>query len=85
MFENFPEATIILFGSYSFGEDTVDSDIDIAVIGSEKMSINLDKYEKLLEREIIINFYKNFKGIDKNLRENIARGIILKGGIELWS
>ena len=31
--ENFPGTTIILFGSYSFGEDTINSDIDVAIIG----------------------------------------------------
>ena len=31
--ETLPTATIILFGSYSFGEDTLNSDIDLAIIG----------------------------------------------------
>src|SRR3989344_447002 len=31
--KEFAGATIILFGSYSRGEDTVNSDIDIAVVG----------------------------------------------------
>jgi len=77
--ENFPGATIILFGSFSYGEDTTASDIDIAVIGIKKKEINLEKFEKLLEREIIINFYDSLKDVNKNLRSNILRGITLTG------
>jgi predicted nucleotidyltransferase len=81
--EKFPAATIILFGSFSFGEDTVKSDIDIAIIGAKEKEIDLQKYEKILERKIFLHFYKNLKEINKNLRENILNGITLKGGIEL--
>ncbi len=81
--EKFPGALIILFGSYSYGEDTLKSDIDIAVIGVKEKEINMKKFEKLLEREIRINFYNNFKNIHKHLKENLCNGILLKGGIEL--
>jgi predicted nucleotidyltransferase len=81
--EEFAGATIILFGSYSRGEDTVNSDIDLAIIGRKDKKINLSKYEKELEREININFYDSFKNIHKNLKENLFNGIILAGGIEL--
>jgi predicted nucleotidyltransferase len=76
-------ATIILFGSYSRGEDTLNSDIDIAIIGRKEMSIDFDKYEKLFKREIRMQFYKSFKNIHKNLRENLCNGILLSGAIEL--
>ena len=76
-------ATIVLFGSYSRGEDTVDSDIDIAVVGRREKKINLNEFEKQLGRKIIINFYPSFKEIHKNLRENIFNGIVLVGGVEL--
>src|SRR3989344_7330702 len=39
LFENLPGATIILFGSYSSGEDRFNSDIDIAVIGDTPKKI----------------------------------------------
>jgi len=81
--EDFAGATIILFGSYSKGEDTNKSDIDIAVIGRKDKIIDLLVYEKFLKKEIIINFYPSFKEIHKNLRENIFNGIVLSGGIEL--
>jgi DNA-binding MarR family transcriptional regulator len=39
--EENPGATIILFGSFSRGDDTTTSDIDIAVIGRKEKEINL--------------------------------------------
>ena len=74
---------IILFGSYSLGEDTTDSDIDLAVIGRKDKLVDLDKFEKALEREININFYDSFSDIHKHLRANLFNGIILSGGVEL--
>lgn len=81
--EKFPGSTIILFGSYSGGDDYYTSDIDIAIIESKYKSINLKKFEKVLEKEIRINFYNSWKDIHKNLRNNILRGIILAGGIDI--
>ena len=78
-------ASIILFGSYSRGDDTINSDIDIAVIGRKDKQIDLTKYEKALERKININFYDSFKNIHKNLKENLCNGIVLAGGVEFWS
>lgn len=88
--DNFPGCTIILFGSYSRGEDVnladldgSKSDIDIAVIGRKEKKIDLDNFEKYLEREININFYTSFKEINEHLKNNILNGIILGGGVEL--
>ncbi len=81
--KEFAGGTIFLFGSYSRGEDTIKSDIDIAVIGRKEKIIDLEYYEKILERKININFYESFKTIHKNLKENILNGIILIGGVEL--
>ena len=81
--KEFAGATIILFGSYSRGEDTINSDLDIAIIGRKDKLLDLKKFEETLEREININFYKSFKEIHKNLRENLFNGIVLYGGIEI--
>jgi predicted nucleotidyltransferase len=81
--KEFAGATIILFGSYSRGEDTIKSDIDIAVIGRKNKIIGLESYERIFERNIHINFYDSFGKIHKNLKNNILNGIILKGGVEL--
>ncbi len=76
-------STIILFGSFSRGEDTVNSDIDIAVVGRKEKKLILSEYEKQFERIININYYDSFQKIHKNLKENLANGIILIGGFEL--
>jgi len=81
--KEFAGATIVLFGSYSMGEDAADSDLDIAIIGRREKKIYLDEFEKKLEREIFINFYPSFIEIHKNLRENIFNGIVLVGGVRL--
>jgi len=81
--ENFPGTTIILFGSFSKGEDTETSDIDIAIIGRKEKKVNLNEYEKIFEKEIFLHFYISFSKIEKELKENLCNGIILIGGIEL--
>lgn len=81
--EELAGATIILFGSYSKGEDTIKSDIDIAVIERKTKNMNLEIFEKKLERQINMNFYTSFRDIHKNLKNNILNGIVLCGSIEL--
>lgn len=81
--KEFAGATIILFGSYSKGEDTTTSDIDIAVIGRKEKKIELTSFDKTLERTIFINFYPSFKEVHKHLRENLFNGIVLAGGVEI--
>jgi len=81
--KEFAGATIILFGSYSRGEDIFNSDIDLAIIGRKEKEKDLTRYEKELERKININFYSSFKEIHKHLRESLCNGIVLIGGIEL--
>jgi len=88
LYDSLPGTTIILFGSYSYGEDTwitdeTRSDIDIAVIGSKERDLNLYDFEKILERQIIINFYADFTSIHKNLRANLFNGIVIKGSVHL--
>ena len=75
--------TIILFGSYSNGEDTNTSDIDIAVIGRKEKILKLGEYEKTLNRKININFYSSWKEIHVHLKNNILNGILLHGSIEI--
>ncbi len=75
--------TIILFGSYSLGEDTNGSDIDIAVIERKDKMLHLEEYEKILNRKINVNFYSSWKGINRHLRNNVLNGILLHGSVEL--
>jgi len=82
IWNNFPGATAILFGSYALGEDTTNSDIDIAVIGSEEKTTD-ERFDKILERTVSINYYKSFKSINHLLLSNILNGITLKGVVDL--
>ena len=83
LYDSFSSATIILFGSYAFGEDTTRSDIDIAIVGAKEKEVKLTVFDKMLERKVFLHHYKNFKNIDKNLLNNICNGIVLKGAVEL--
>jgi predicted nucleotidyltransferase len=74
---------IILFGSYSQGMDISSSDIDIAIIGRKDKMLNLQEFEKNLQRTVNINFYDSFKSIRPHLKNNILSGIVLSGGVEL--
>ncbi|MEK6949840.1 MAG: nucleotidyltransferase domain-containing protein [Nanoarchaeota archaeon] len=81
--KEFAGGTIILFGSYSRGEDIAASDIDIVVIGRKEKQVDLTNFDKPLERAIHINFYESFGKIHKHLKENLCNGIVLAGGVEL--
>lgn len=87
--DSFPGTTIILFGSYSRGNDVYGlneeqrSDIDIVVVGTKGKEIKLTEFIKKLERVILINFYPSFKGIHKHLRDSILNGILLSGSVDL--
>jgi predicted nucleotidyltransferase len=73
---------IVLFGSYSRGEDTEKSDIDICVINGERAKKNWDIYEKKLNRKIkIIELKKN--RIEKEFKNTLANGIVLYGYLDL--
>jgi predicted nucleotidyltransferase len=78
-----PGGTIILFGSYSRGEDTDASDIDIAVFGRKQKGLDLQKYEAMLHRKINVNYYDSWGTIDVHLKNNILGGILLIGSVEL--
>ena len=82
LFDNLPGTTIILFGSYSLGEDNYNSDIDIAIVGTNKR-IDLSIYQTKLGKKIIMQFFESFDKINKNLKESILNGIILKGSVRL--
>jgi len=77
--------TIIVFGSYSKGEDIEKSDIDLYIETSKKQNFNLEKFEKILKRNIQVFNHKNIKNIhNKNLSNNIINGITLNGFLEVF-
>lgn len=75
---------IVLFGSLGKCENTIDSDIDIAVISKNTKDFpDISKYEKRFEREIQIFNLKSAKDLkNKNLLNNILNGHKLEGDIE---
>lgn len=75
---------IILFGSSAYGEDSENSDLDIAVIANKK-DLKLDKFENIMGREIQLHFFKDIKDMKKSkeLFNNIANGIILYGFLKV--
>ncbi|MBI2045750.1 nucleotidyltransferase domain-containing protein [Candidatus Pacearchaeota archaeon] len=74
---------IILFGSYSRGEDTKTSDIDLAVIGRKDKILDLYEFEASLNRKINVNFYESWKKIHIHLKNNLLDGIIFSGAVDL--
>ena len=76
-----PEA-IILFGSYSKGEDISKSDIDIAIITKKSLDLDLSKYEKKLKRKISIHEIQ-IKKAEKEFLNELANGIVLYGYLKV--
>jgi predicted nucleotidyltransferase len=72
---------IVLFGSYRRGEDREDSDIDIFIECKEE-KLNLNKFEKKLNRKIQLHFKENFALYPKELKNNIINGIVMRGFLE---
>ena len=77
-----PEA-VVLFGSYLEGRDNKESDIDLAVIGGRKKDLNLEEYEKGLDREIQLIRIENLKEENKEFKNTLANGFVLQGYLEV--
>ncbi|MDP3026184.1 MAG: nucleotidyltransferase domain-containing protein [Nanoarchaeota archaeon] len=76
--------TMVLFGSYSRGEDIESSDIDIYIESSET-KLNIENFEKILERKIQIFFYENIRKVpNPHLSNNIINGIKINGFLEVF-
>lgn len=77
-----PEA-IILYGSYAKGESTDESDVDIFIIGKEK-KLDLNHFEKKLNKKIHIMFEDSPKKIPNELKNNLVNGVVLRGYFKLF-
>ena len=76
---------IVLFGSYARGEDTEDSDMDLYIETPSNKSVNIEKFRKLLKREIQLFQHKNIKDItNPYLANSIINGITLNNYIEVF-
>jgi predicted nucleotidyltransferase len=81
--DQFQSTAIILFGSYSRGDDTENSDIDIAIISSKEKEVDLSLFEKRLYRSINLHFFLDINKTPSELKESIINGIVLKGSVEI--
>jgi predicted nucleotidyltransferase len=81
-FFKIPEC-IVIFGSYAKGEDTRESDIDIAVMTGMKEYPQLDIYEGGLKRKISLHLIDNIQNEEKDFINTLANGIVLYGYLEV--
>ena len=76
---------IVLFGSFAKGEDLEESDIDLYIETPSKKQLNLEKFKKILKREVQIFQHKSLKEItNHHLANNIINGITLNNYIEVF-
>ena len=74
----YPQA-IVLYGSYFRGEDVESSDIDLLILTKNKKQIDVEKFEKILKRNIHIIVKKDLKKLPKSLCEEIINVLVLYG------
>lgn len=70
---------IILFGSVAKGENKEDSDIDIAVFTPTKKEIQLEKFEKIIKKNIQLFTFSTLDKVPQKLKNNILNGKLLRG------
>ena len=78
---NHPEA-IVLYGSYSKGEDTEKSDIDIAIVTKRSIELDLTEFEKKLKKSIHLIDIIPSKA-QKEFINNLINGITLYGNLSV--
>ena len=84
--EKLSNPPIIVFGSYSRGEDLEKSDIDFYLEIPSKKKIDLARFEKRLQRTIRVFTYKKIQNVEnKELANNIINGITLNGFVEVFT
>jgi predicted nucleotidyltransferase len=74
--------TIILFGSYSKGEDISKSDIDIAVITADHKEPDFSAFEKKLARKIKI-YEIRIEKAEREFLNTLGNGIVLYGYLKV--
>lgn len=85
LIEEYHNSPIIVFGSYSKGEDIENSDIDIYVESPKDIKPDLSLFEKKLKRNIQIFRHRSLHDIKNNeLANNIINGVNLNGFVEVF-
>ncbi len=72
-----PEAVSVM-GSYSWGEDIENSDVDIVVVSSKEKILDLSKFEKKIARKVHL-IVVDYKTISKEFYINLINGVVLYG------
>ncbi|MBI4738468.1 nucleotidyltransferase domain-containing protein [Candidatus Woesearchaeota archaeon] len=86
LIEELSNPAIVVFGSYSRGEDIETSDIDLYIETPSKKKLNLEKFERTLQRKIQVFIHKNIRGVEnKELANAILNGVMLHGFIEVFA
>ncbi len=75
---------VVVFGSYRWGEDIENSDVDLFVECKEE-KLDLHKFEQKLGRKIELHFNGKFTSYPKELKNNIINGIVIQGFLEGYS
>lgn len=73
---------IILFGSYSLGEDIEKGDIDIAIITNKHKILDLSKFEKDLNKRIHL-LEVDLKKVSKEFISSLINGVVVYGYLSI--
>jgi len=79
LIQEFWPKLIVLFGSYSRGEDVESSDIDLLIVSKVKKDVDLTRFEKNLKRDINLLIVDNLEKLDESLIKKIYNGFVLHG------
>lgn len=74
-----PESIVVL-GSYSSGEDILNSDVDLFIVSKKEGTADIRKFEKMLKRKIHI-LVSDYSKISEEFYTNLINGIVLYGSI----
>lgn len=78
-----PDA-VVLFGSYLKGSDREKSDVDIAIVNGREISLDLSNFESKLGRGIHLVQIPDLKKEDKEFKNTLANGYVLKGYLSVF-
>lgn len=80
LISNYYPRLLVVFGSYSLGEDVESSDIDIFILSKAKKDVNTEIFERGLQRKINLLIVDDAEKLDKGIYGKIQNGIVLYGG-----
>ncbi len=81
LIEKISPNSIVVFGSYSRGEDIESSDIDILIISKINKKIGLSNFENKLKRKINVITLDNLNKLDEKIQKKVRNGFTLYGEI----